>query len=83
MTVIDDVPVPKQIPVMQKTLDELIDRGDISSRDLDTRTMDALEGRQPLKCVLPGPVTLLQQNMPAIMQLIRPRVCRSSSRLGR
>ena len=33
---------------MQKTLDDLIDRGDISSRDLDTRTMDALEGRQLL-----------------------------------
>ncbi len=35
---------------MQKTLDDLIDRGDISSRDLDTRTMDALEGRQLLLC---------------------------------
>ena len=30
---------------VQKTLDELIDRGDISTRDLDTRTMDALEGK--------------------------------------
>ena len=29
---------------LQRTLDGLIDRGDISSRDLDTRTMDALEG---------------------------------------
>ena len=29
---------------VQRTLDGLIDRGDISSRDLDTRTMDALEG---------------------------------------
>lgn len=36
---------PKLVIAMQKTLDELIDRGDISTRDLDTRTMDALEGR--------------------------------------
>ena len=55
-----DVLISRQIPVMQKTLDELIDRGDISSRDLDTRTMDALEGRQPLECLLPGPIPLLQ-----------------------
>ena len=41
---------------MQKTLDDLIDRGDISSRDLDTRTMDALEGRQLLLCSLHDPL---------------------------
>lgn len=35
---------------VQRTLDSLIDRGDISSRDLDDRTMDALEGRQPVFC---------------------------------
>ena len=38
---------------LQKTLDELIDRGDISSRDLDNRTMDALEGERRSYCHLP------------------------------
>lgn len=37
---------------LQKTLDELIDRGDISSRDLDNRTMDALEGERRFYCQL-------------------------------
>ena len=37
---------------VQRTLDGLIDRGDISSRDLDTRTMDALEGDNPEMCAL-------------------------------
>ena len=45
----------EMITAMQKTLDELIDRGDISTRDLDTRTMDALEGRSPLQCCCLGP----------------------------
>ena len=53
------VTVPELMTALQKTLDELIDRGDISSRDLDTRTMDALEGRWPLQSCCMRPLQVL------------------------
>jgi hypothetical protein len=53
--------------VLQRTLDDLIDRGVISSRDIDSRIMDALEGACSLPCTtttaqpltLPDPDSIL------------------------